>query len=507
MADESLATAPARRPWPFALSGWRAHLATLVAGIAAGLGQVPFSFYPVGLLGFAMGFALLIRARSGFLSGWLFGTGYFLLTLHWIVEPFLVDIERHGWMAPFALFFLAAGLALFWGAASGVARACAKTPIVLFISWVGSLALAELARGYVLTGFPWALPGYMWLDTPLAGLASQIGPYGLTLTTFALAGAIGLLAVRSVIPALLILPLAVWLWVTPHDPAPVIAADRPVVRLIQPNAPQHEKWQPDKVNLFFNRQLQLTAAASETSPDLIVWSETAIAWDITENALAREMIAEAASGTPVAVGIQRLTETDAFNSLALTDGTGQVAQIYDKHHLVPFGEYMPARWLTSRIGIQGLAAFDDRGFTPGLGPSLVDTGKLGMALPLICYEAIFPQNIRGAPERPDWILQVTNDAWFGKTAGPQQHLAQARFRALEQGLPLVRVANTGISAVIDARGNVGASLPLNEAGFLDAPLPPAMSPTLYAWTGDMPALALSLALLFTGVALGVRKTD
>lgn len=506
MADEGLARVQVHlRPW--ALSGWRGVLATLVAGLAAGLGQAPFSLYPLGLLGFALGFALLTRARSGFFTGWLFGTAYYLLTLHWIIEPFLVDIERHGWMAPFALGFLAAGLALFWGAAFGIARAAAKTPFGLFITWVGALAAVEFARGFSLTGFPWALPGYMWLDTPLAQLASEVGPYGLTLATFVLAGSIGLLAARSFVPALLILPVAAWVWITPQDVAPEITPDRPVVRLIQPNAPQHEKWQPDKVNVFFNRQLQFTAAESETPPDLILWSETAIAWDITENALAREMIADAAGGIPVAVGIQRITPTDAYNSLALTDETGQVVQLYDKHHLVPFGEYMPAQPLMSRIGIQGLAAFDDRGFTAGPGPALVDTGKLGRALVLICYEGIFPQNVYGAPERPDWLMQPTNDAWFGQSAGPQQHLAQARFRAIENGLPMVRVANTGISAVIDARGNITASLPLNEAGFLDAPLPPAISPTLYAWTGDIPAFAAALALLFAGIALGVRKID
>lgn len=506
MADQGLARVQLHlRPWVF--TGWRGLLVTLVAGGAAGLGQVPFSLPAIGLLGFAAGFALLLGARSGFVAGWAFGTGYFLLTLHWIVEPFLVDIERHGWMAPFALVFLAAGLALFWGAAFGLARAYSKVPLPCFVAWVGALALAELARGYVLTGFPWALPGYMWLDTPLADMARAIGPYGLTLSTFALAGAIGLLAVRQVVPLVLVLPLAAWAWFAPQPPAPEISPDRPVVRLIQPNAAQHEKWQADKVNMFFNRQLQFTAAPSKTPPDLMIWSETAIAWDITENALAREMIADAARGTPVALGIQRITPKDAFNSLALTDADGQVAQLYDKHHLVPFGEYMPLQPLMSRIGIQGLAAFDDRGFSSGPGPLLIDTGPLGMALPLICYEAIFPQNIRGAPARPDWLLQITNDAWFGQIAGPQQHLAQARFRALEYGLPMVRVANTGISAVIDARGQITARLPLNEAGFLDAALPPAIPPTLYAWTGDMPALAAALALLFTGIALGTRKTD
>ena len=179
---------------------------------------------------------------------------------------------------------------------------------------------------------------------------------------------------------------------------------------------------PDKINMFFQRQLTLSAEPSETQPDLIIWSETAIAWDIATNALARSMIADAAQGIPVAVGIQRFEGDDAFNSLAIMDRDGSVAEIYDKHHLVPFGEYMPARWLTEPLGIAGLAAVSARGFTPGAGPRLLDLGDLGTTLPLICYEAIFPRNIHRAPSRPDWLLQVTNDAWFGKIAGPSSTL-------------------------------------------------------------------------------------
>ena len=500
---------------------WRLAGLAALAGIAAGLGQVPFALWPLSLLGFAAGFLILARSdrpARGFLAGWAFGTGYFVLTLHWIIEPFLVDIARHGWMAPFALVFLAGGLALFWGAAFAVARVLGLRPWTLVLAWIGAFTLAELLRGHILTGFPWALPGYIWTETRFLGLAALLGPYGLTAATLALAAVLGALVVSRIetpVPhwrkavqvavAALVLTLAVPVLRAPSA-FPDTGPDQRVIRLVQPNAAQHEKWDPEKINGFFHRQLEYTAEdAPFWKPELVVWSETAIAWDIATNALARDMMAEAAKGIPIAVGIQRFEGRDAFNSLAVLGSEGSVSEIYDKHHLVPFGEYMPARWLTERLGIAGLAAVNARGFTPGPGPELLEFGSLGKALPLICYEAIFPRNIHRAPERPDWLLQVTNDAWFGRIAGPQQHLAQARFRAAEQGLPMVRVANTGISAMIDARGRVIASLPLNEAGYLDASLPPPQPPTIYSKTGDTPTWILALFLIGIGVLRTVRK--
>ncbi|MEM9031069.1 MAG: apolipoprotein N-acyltransferase [Pseudomonadota bacterium] len=498
--------------WPLVSTGWRRWTTAGLAGAAAGLGQVPFALWPLSLLGFTAAFVLLLkthRAAGGFQTGWAFGTGYFLVTLHWIVEPFLVDAARHGWMAPFALAGLSGGLAMFWGAAFAVAGRLARRPVALALAWTGAVTLAELLRGHVLTGFPWALPGYIWIDTPLAQLAAFVGPYGLTLLSLAYAAALALAITSQTRAPWVVATLALtpaWLLLDPGPPASGAAIEgRPVIRLVQPNAAQHEKWDPDKINTFFQRQLAYTAAVADTTPDLIVWSETAIAWDISTNALARSMMSDAAKGIPVAVGIQRFLGEDAFNSLAVLDGDGSVGQIYDKHHLVPFGEYMPARWLTEPLGLAGLASVSARGFTPGPGPELLDFGPLGTALPLICYEAIFPRNVSNAPARPDWLLQVTNDAWFGKTAGPQQHLAQARSRAIEQGLPMVRSANTGISGVIDAHGRVIAGLPLNEAGFIDAPLPAPFAPTLYSRTGDTPVWVLALFLIGIGALFARRK--
>jgi apolipoprotein N-acyltransferase len=461
------------------------------------MGQAPLSAEALGIAGLFGGLAVFLSAATGraaFVAGWAFGTGYFGLALFWIVEPFLVDVARHGWMAPFALLLMAAGLALFWGAAFAAARASGGGPA----AWAGALALAELARGYVLTGFPWALLGYTWTDSGALQWAAWIGPHGLTFATLILVAATWAALARAPAPWLLAAPLpfvALVVGGAALAPPPQDLSGRPVVRLVQPNAPQDEKWDPDRVVGFYRRQLGYTAVPAEPPPDLVVWPESAIPWplDIAEPVLAE--IAVAANGIPVALGLNRRAEGRWYNALVLVDDAGGVAALYDKHHLVPFGEYIPFGHLTRGLGLRSFAAQDGYGYSAGPGPRLIDLGPFGRALPLICYEAIFPQGVRAAPARPDLLLQITNDAWFGEISGPFQHLAQARVRAVEQGLPLVRAANTGVSAVIDPAGRILAQLPLGEAGFLDHPVPAPLPPTLYARTGDWPVLVLILATL------------
>jgi apolipoprotein N-acyltransferase len=204
----------------------------------------------------------------------------------------------------------------------------------------------------------------------------------------------------------------------------------------------------------------------------------------------------------VLVGAQRFAGLGARNTAVLLTPSGDIAQVHDKHHLVPFGEYMPGGAMAATLGLRGLAEVLGGGYSPGPGPALIDLGGgLGRAFPMICYEAIFPGYIRQVP-RPDWMVHVTNDAWFGSFSGPYQHLAIARLRAAEQGLPVLRAANTGVSAVIDGYGRVLAALPLNTAGYLDAALPPALRPTLYARTGDLPLLLLVLFATGAGVWRG-----
>lgn len=506
MADRSLLPARlARRLMP----------AEILAGLLAGLGQVPVSLPWATLAGLAVAFALFLRTerpRGAFWTGWAFGTGYFAATLFWIVEPFFVDPWRHGWMAPFALVGLAGGLALFWGLAGWLARWLVgdpgARPWAAALAWSVTLALAELVRSYLLTGFPWALIGHVWIGWAPMQLAAWVGPHGLTLLTL-LAASLGLAAwrVRKPLVAAVLLPCAALygagLWQA-AQPVPEPGRIVPVLRLVQPNAPQHLKWHPDHALTFFERQLDYTATPGTPRPSLIIWPETSVPTLLDRAGPAFERITAAADGVPVVLGIQRLEDERAFNSLVLLDAAGAVAQVYDKHHLVPFGEYMPLGDLMARFGVSAFAARQGYGYSPGSGAELVDLGWLGRALPLICYEAIFPQDVHAAPARPDWLLQITNDAWFGQIAGPYQHLAQARLRAVEQGLPMVRVANTGVSAVIDARGRVTAQIALGQAGYVDAALPYALPATLYASSGDWPASILFSVFFLTLLARRVR---
>ena len=498
---------PARAPY----RRWLPLFAAPFAGAASGLGQVPFSMMPVSLMGFGLLIWLVAGARGpggAALRAWLGGAGYFAATIYWIVEPFYIEPDRHAALAPLALTLCAAGFALFW-ALAGAVSALARHPAARAVALAGGITIGELARGYILTGFPWALPAYGWSESRAIGLASVLGPYGLTLLTLGLAAvAAGLVrtgrAPLAAVPAALALalPLA-GAAVLP----PVAGTEgRPVVRLVQPNAPQDEKWIPEKARAYLLRQIEYTAEAAMPRPDLVVWPETSIPYVLDQAQVVVDAVADAAQGTPVVVGGLRRDAAGFYNHLAVVQPDATLTDGYDKYHLVPFGEYVP------RAGILGFvtASFsflDERSsYTPGPGPRLIDLPGIGRALPLICYEAIFPQDVAAAPERPDLLLQITNDAWFGTFSGPQQHLAQARFRAVEQGVPLVRAANTGISAVIDAGGRVTASIPLDQAGYVDAAIPPPTAPTLYARTGDAAALIAALTLLLGGIVAGRRRS-
>jgi apolipoprotein N-acyltransferase len=279
---------------------------------------------------------------------------------------------------------------------------------------------------------------------------------------------------------------------------PVPERETPLlVRVVQPNARQELKWQPGMEQLFYERHLTLTAA--EPRPDVTIWSETAVPFvlDHAPDLLAQS--AAAAAPGRLILGIRRVEERPDgdrwFNSLAVLDPDGTAAAVYDKHHLVPFGEYIPFQGAIAHLGLPALATLTRGGFTPGDGPHLIAVPGIPPFLPLICYEAIFPGGLRAPEGRPEWMVQVTHDAWFGEASGPWQHLAQARMRAIEQGLPLARAANTGISAMIDPYGRVTASLGLGQEGALDAIIPGPLPATFYARHGDFWGLTATLALL------------
>lgn len=475
------------------LAGKRRGALAFGLGAVAALGQAPLGFWWATLAALAGLVWLLERVpdrRGAFLTGWLAGAGYFALGLSWIVEPFLIDIARHGWMAPFAVLLLAFGLGLFWGAAAVLAR-LARVPAMGFVV---AFAALEWLRGVVFTGFPWAMLGHVWIGTPLDQLAALGGPSVLSLLTLMAATLPVLWQGRGAVGSAVLLAagLGFGLW---RLGQPLPEPGEPVLRLVQPNAEQSAKWDAERAQEFFDRLTGLTAAGG--AADLTIWPETSVPYMLEYNPEVADMVVAASDGKPVALGIQREEAGRFYNSLRVLEGEGGETARYDKAHLVPFGEYIPFGDLAyDWFGLRAFAAQAGNTYSAGPGPQVLDLGRFGKVLPLICYEAIFPREVNAAPERADWMLQITNDAWFGVWTGPFQHFAQARLRAVEQGLPLIRVANTGVTAVVDARGRVVAALPFGTMDALDTRIPGALPPTPYARWGDGP-----LALLLAGLAL------
>ncbi|MEL7254379.1 MAG: apolipoprotein N-acyltransferase [Pseudomonadota bacterium] len=482
-------TVLARGPWAQAL------ICGGLGGIAA-LGQAPFGLWPVTVIAIGLFFAILRNTQSAKHAtglGWAAGAGYFAVALMWLVEPFLVDVARHGWIAPIALSAACAGFGFYW-AITGWITFIFRGQAIAFIA---AFVLTEFARGYVFTGFSWAQIGHVLIDTPLLHWSSFAGSWGLTaLVALGGVGVAFLIEKRWALGAAAIAMPAVMLGaamvMTPALPMP---EDAPTVRLVHPSEPQNERWDPDKIPGNFQRKLDYTAGDGSANPDLIVWPETSVPILLSRAEPWFAAMTEASGGVPVVAGLQRFDGDDFFNALIRLDGDAQVDAVYDKHHLVPFGEFMPFGDLLAKIGIFGLADTTGGGFAAGAGPQVIDFGPLGQALPIICYEGVFPRNVRIPGTRPDFILLITNDAWFGEVSGPYQHLAQARLRSAEQGLPMVRVANTGVTAMIDATGRVTHQMGLGEAGWIDAPLPPALPATLYARMGDAPIIGIFLVFL------------
>lgn len=489
-----------------ALAGWRRALAAFLAGVAAALAQAPFYLLPLMAAGYCV-LLLLVDgaregarpARSGFVAGWFFGFGYFLIGLYWVAFSFLVQAEEFAWMAPFAVSGLPAFLALFVGGAAALAAKLKVSGWRRVIMLAALLALADYARGHILTGLPWNLPGQALAGAAIgAQTAAWWGVYGLSLVALIVAmapvafiseGARGLargVAVMFAATGALFAAGAARLAVLdPGDHADVF------VRVVQPNIPQREKIDNDFWRSNYERHIELSAGPGPDAGVLfILWPENAVPVidEVKEglDALSKRL---PKNSELVAGAVRRATgESGAtlyYNSISVIAerGGGRVPVAhYDKHHLVPFGEYLPIEGLLRAVGLAQLAPYDD-GFTPGDGPKTIRAGGPAFA-PLVCYEAIFPGRVYPRGDRPDWIATVTNDSWFGDSSGPRQHFDQARLRTIETGLPMARSANSGVSGLIDALGRTRAKIPLYETGVIDAALPRPLPSTVYARYGD-----------------------
>ncbi len=499
----------------------RCALAASLGGLGA-LSLAPFHWTPL-LFVFTGLFWLIDGARSwrdASLLGWLFGLGHFAVGLSWIAESFQVDAERFGGLAVPAISGLVSFLALFPALACGVAKAAGSRGWTLLLALAASWSAAEWLRGHVLTGFPWNLIGYAWgvADETLQA-ASVVGIYGLGFLTIVLAALPGLMigsfaraspraSLRRCMPLAVSAAGVLALWgfgaVRLAGPMPADVPDSRL-RIVQASIPQTMKWNPGESERILSRYLALSTLPSSGRLTHIIWPETAVPYLIAEIAETRKTIAAVVppGGALLTGTVRRTVDFEEYpallNSLVSLNDSGEIVAAYDKVRLVPFGEYMPlGRLLSIKKLTQG--SID---YVPGDARIVFAVHDLPPVVPMICYEAIFP-SVGWQGRRPQWILNVTNDAWFGTSSGPYQHFLAARVRAIEDGLPLVRAANTGISAVTDAYGRTRTSLPLNTVGIIDTSLPAALEgKTYYASFGNVP---FGLALLASVIVVIVARS-
>jgi apolipoprotein N-acyltransferase len=518
-----------------AQTGWRHHALAFLAGSLSVLAFAPFFVSPVLFLTLPVFVWLIDSAstpKSAALSGWWFGFGFFFFGLFWIGEAFLVEADKFAWLLPFAVTLLPAGLALFWAAAAGVSRRLWSPGLARVLVLAVALSIAEWLRGNILTGLPWNILGYaLTYPDALMQSAGLFGIYGLTLIAlliFAgplvmLADAPSAAAARTLIKAvvLAVVPLlAMWAYGVWKLSIPLTYVDAVKIRIVQPNVLQSEKWKPEFQRQIFDTHLTLSNTGQDGKQDdldgitHVIWPEAAMPFLPLEKPEALTAIAALLpNGTALITGALRRANSnnknagatpqfvEAFNSIVVFNSDGQPAAVYDKIHLVPFGEYLPMEGLLNSVGL-GSLAFGRGAFTPGGSPrSLLNIAGLPRALGLVCYEALFPSEVASPSGPAGVIINVTNDGWFGNSTGPRQHFHQTRVRAVEQGMPVLRSANNGISAVIDPFGRVRASLGMNERGTIDARLPVAVSPTPYARFGDTIYALLMIVVAATAVTL------
>ncbi|MEE8438636.1 MAG: apolipoprotein N-acyltransferase, partial [Micropepsaceae bacterium] len=421
--------------------------------------------------------------------------------------PFLVNPEAHAWLMPLAIVLLPAGLALFFALAGALcARFWRPGPQRIFL-FAASFALVEWLRGHVLTGFPWNIPGYGWgASTALLQSTSVFGVYGLSFLTLLLGASLLLLFSskrhRWLPFGMIGFFILVWLNGTARL---IYATDETVpgvqLRIVQPATLQSEKYLPEFRTRNWERLTALTQAPADITPTHIIWPEAAPPFPLAEQKFAlREIASILGSERVLLTGAVRRSDenglTNLYNSFYMLGEGAQILATYDKFHLVPFGEYLPFERTLNSWGITQIGG-GVSGFSEGPGPQTFGVPGAPPMSPLICYEILFPGAVI-SETRPGWLVNITDDSWFGPNAGPSQHLLIARVRAIEEGLPVARAANAGISVIADAYGRVRSRLELGARGVIDGPLPVALRPTPYARFGD--AIFFILVLICLGAA-------
>ena len=493
-----------------ALTGWRGWIFAVIIGALSGLAMAPHDLVPILLLTMPLLVLMLDGAdgwRRAFALGWWFGFGYMTVGLYWLRNAFLVDAAQFAWAIPFGTLVLPAGMALYFGLALAIARLLWRPGPGRILIFAGCWTAGEMIRGYALTGFPWNLIGNAWSFSPaMSQSVALYGAYGLSLVTVAIAASPAGLKGRDLgtlkgwAPVLIAggtlglmgLGGGARVLFGGHDTVPDVN-----LRIVQANIPQNQKWDVKHREDVLLKYMTMSDEDTQLSNVTIIWPESAIPYFIDQEAPRRVLIGRLARPDGhVILGVPRYRKEadgtlDFWNSMEVLDDEGRTLATYDKHHLVPFGEFLPMRWLFGRIGLDKLVEVGDGDFLAGPGPTTIDVPGLPPFSPLICYEAIFPGQVTDHTHHPAWLLNITNDAWFGNSDGPRQHFGMARLRAIEEGIPLVRAAVTGISGVVDPYGRVIRELPLGVAGVMDASLPKALEGrTLFSRFGNWIVLVL-----------------
>ena len=529
------------------LEGWRASLLAVVAGAASSLSLAPYHLFPILFVTIPVFVWLLDgsiaptgrsnplrRSWPAFKTGWLFGFGYFLSGFWWVGKAFLVDADDFLYLLPFAVMALPAGLALFWGSAAALARLIWIDGWLRLLGFAALFTLFEWLRGTILTGLPWNVPGYAAMPTPLfMQSAGVVGLYGMTFFTLLIATVPAAFApsVRSNFKRAgwPLLPLAAILcvvhigygfWVL--SGADNATVDGVRLRLVQPALDQREKWDPALEADIMARYFDLSNADKGPQQNSIrafthvIWPESSFPFILTQR---RDQLAAISrllpSTTTLITGAMRLEKpTDAdsdpkvFNSIFALNGNGEIIAASDKTRLLPFGEFLPFQSFLESLGLRQLTQLRG-GFAAGTRRSNISLPGTPTFLPLICYEIIYSGAVRAEIEdgkpRAQWIVNLTNDAWFGLTAGPYQHAHQAQVRAVEEGLPVVRAANNGISFVADAYGRIAESLALGQHGVVDSALPVARSSTLFNRVGNRPIIFLVCLIVIGLIVIDISS--
>jgi len=483
--------------WLDQLSGVHRICLVLSAGVISGFSFAPFYLFPLLALSYPLLLFVLFKSNrfsGAFFLGWLFGVGQMFAGMIWIAAAFEVDDRFPAWVGYIAVGALSSLLAVYSGLVTGILwrlfrhkhlpRNC--LPIVL--SFVVLWNLAEWLRGHLFTGFPWNLSGYAWGFSDIMLQSSAVwGIYGLGLVTIFLALTPYLLIQTATIEikprksALIILSTSLFIigsmvtYGMIQLSQPTEFHDDVKLKLIQGNINQEDKWDPAKKADNFIKYLDMSRSEPEQGITHVIWPETAVVYFLDMEPSRRYLIADMLNeGAVLMTGfprIKRHPEFQAWNSFAVVDHKGNVKNIYDKHHLVPFGEYTPD-FLSGSLSFLGLGMLvEGVSYSKGTGERTFHQEDMPSYGVLICYEIIFSGAVVDRGNRPDWLLNITNDAWYGSFNGPYQHLLQTRVRAIEEGLPVIRSAGTGISAVIDSYGRVIQSLALNKKGVLISHLP------------------------------------